>query len=130
MKQINQENNGNCFDESIYLRLAFETHKKMVNLTLEFVQHLVENYESFISTYQKRGLLYLLLHRSFSICCVCCDFKVFYFEIDHLKAILLKKKYPTNLIDSCIKSFLNKVYTPKRNVFVKFPFLRSTSLQI
>ena len=43
-----------------------------------------------------------------------------------------------NFIDSCIKSFLNKLYTPKvvvrnvpkRNVFVKLPFLRSTSFQI
>ena len=43
-----------------------------------------------------------------------------------------------NFIDSCIKSFLNKLYTPKvvvpnvpkRNVFVKLPFLGSTSFQI
>ena len=46
------------------------------------------NYESFIPTYQKRGLLHTLLHRSFSICC---DFKTFHFEIDHLKNILIKK---------------------------------------
>ena len=43
------------------------------------------NYESFIPTYQKRGLLHTLLHRSFSICG---DFKTFHFEIDHLKTIL------------------------------------------
>ena len=43
-----------------------------------------------------------------------------------------------NFIDSCIKSFLNKLCTPKvmvpnvpkRNVFVKVPFLGSTSFQI
>ena len=45
------------------------------------------NYESFIPVYQKRGLLHTLLHRSFSICR---DFKTFYFEIDHLKTILIK----------------------------------------
>ena len=41
-------------------------------------------------------------------------------------------------IDSCIKSFLNKLYTPKvvvtnvpkRNVFNKLPFLGSTSFEI
>ena len=84
------------------------------------------NYESFIPTYQKRGLLHTLLHRSFSICC------------DHLKTILIKNNYPLNFIDTCIKSFLNKLYTPKvmvpnvpkRNVFVKLPFLGSTSFQI
>ena len=93
------------------------------------------NYESFIPTYQKRGLLHTLLHRSFSICC---DFKTFHFEIDHLKTILIKNNYPLNFIDSCIKSFLNKLYTPKvvvpnvpkRNVFVKLPFLGSISFQI
>ena len=38
------------------------------------------NYESFIPTYQKRGLLHTLRRRSFRICC---DFKTFHFEIDH-----------------------------------------------
>ena len=93
------------------------------------------NYESFIPMYQKRGLLHTLLHRSFSICC---DFETFHFEIDHLKTILIKNNYPLNFIDSCIKLFLNKLYTPKvmvpnvpkRNVFVKLPFLGSTSFQI
>ena len=41
-------------------------------------------------------------------------------------------------MDLCVKSFLNKLYTPKilvpnvpkRNVFVKLPFLGSTSFQI
>ena len=41
-------------------------------------------------------------------------------------------------VDSCTKSFLNKLYTPKvmvpnirkRNVFVKLPFLGSASFQI
>ena len=96
------------------------------------------NNESFIPTYQKRGHLHTLLHRSFSICC---DFKTFHFEIDHLKIILIKINYPLNFIDLCIKSFLNKLdklYTPKvvvsnvpkRNVFVKLPFLGSTLFQI
>ena len=49
------------------------------------------NYESFIPTYQKRELLRTLLHRSFSICC---DFKTFHFEIDHLKTILIKTITP------------------------------------
>ena len=93
------------------------------------------NYESIIPWYQRRGLLDTLFHRSFIICC---DFKTFHFEIDHLKNILIKHNYPLNFIDLCIKSFLNKLYTPKvvvpnvpkRNVFVKLPFLGSTSFQI
>ena len=90
------------------------------------------NYEIFIQTYQKRGLIHTLLHRSFSIYC---DFKTFHFEIDHLRTIFIKNNYPFNFIDSCFKSFLDKLYTDevmvlnvlKRNVFVKLLFLGSTS---
>ena len=86
------------------------------------------NYESFFLTYQKMGRLHTLLHRSFNICC---DFKTFQFEIDHLKTIFMKNNYPPNFIDSYFKLFLNKLYTPKvivqnvpeRNIFVKLPFL-------
>ena len=93
------------------------------------------NNESFIPTYQKMGLLHTLLQSSFSICC---NFKKFHFEIDYLKTILIKNNYPLNFIDMCIKSFLNKLYTPKvmvpnvpkRNVFVKLPFLGNSSSQI
>ena len=93
------------------------------------------DYESFISTYQKRWPLHTLLHRS---CSICCNFKTFHFEMDYLKTILMKNNYPLNFIDSCIKSFLIKLYAPKvivknvpkRDVFVKLPFLGSTSLQI
>ena len=56
----------------------------------------------------------------------------------HFKTMLTKNNYPLNFIDLCVKSFLNKLYTPKvvvpnvpkRNVFVKLPFLGSTSFQI
>ena len=69
---------------------------------------------------------------------LCCNFKTFHFEINHLKTILIKNNYPLNFIDSSIKSLLNKLYTPKvvvpnvpkRNIFVKLPFLGSTSFTI
>ena len=84
----------------------------------------------------KRGDFYThYFMRNFSICC---GFKTFHFEINHLKTILMKRNYSLNFIDLCIKSFLNKLYTPKvtvqnvpkRDVFVKLPFLGSTSFQI
>ena len=69
---------------------------------------------------------------------LCWDLKTFDFEIDHLKTILIKNNYPLNFIDSCIKSFLNKLYTPKvivpnvpkRNVFVKLSLFGSNSFHI
>ena len=50
---------------------------------------------------------------------------------------LQKNNYLLNFIDSCIKSFFNKLYTPKVmvpnvpkiNLFVKLPFLGTTSFQ-
>ena len=52
-----------------------------------------------------------------------------------MRAIFIKKNYPFNFIDSCFKSFLDKLYTDevmilnvlKRNVFLKLLFLGSTS---
>ena len=47
------------------------------------------NYENFNPTYQQRGLLHKLLHRSFS---KSCDFKTLHSENDNLKTILMKKE--------------------------------------
>ena len=55
-----------------------------------------------------------------------------------LITILIKNDYLFTFLNSCVKSFLNKLYTPKvvilnvpkRNVFVKLPFLGGTSFQI
>ena len=94
------------------------------------------NYETFIPMYQTRVLLHTLLHRRFSICY---HFKTFHVQMDHLKAILMKKKkWSPNFINSCIKSFVNNLYTPKvivqnvpkTNVFVTLLFSESTSCQI
>ena len=84
---------------------------------------------------KSEDFLHTLLDSNFSIYC---DFKMFPFEIDHLKTILIKNNYPLNFIDSSMKSFCNKLYTPKvmvqnapkRNVFVMLPFLGSTLFQI
>ena len=50
----------------------------------------------------------------------------------------MKNNYPPSFVDSCIKSFNNKLYTPKvmaqnvckRNAFAKLPFLGSTMFEI
>ena len=95
----------------------------------------------FRSNVQKRWLLHTLLQRNLGICC---DFKTFFWNWV-FKDYPYKNNYPLNFLDSCIKSFLNKLYTPKvmvlmylkctsnvpkRNVFVKLQFLGSTSFQI
>ena len=64
------------------------------------------NYKSFIPTYQKRGLLHTLFHRSLAYVVISRHFilKLAIWRLSSLKTI-----YPLNFIDSRIKSFLNKL---------------------
>ena len=93
------------------------------------------NRESLISNCQKRGLLQILVYRSFKIYC---DLKTFHLEINDLKTIMKKNTYPPNSIDLRIKSFLNKQHKTevvvndvrKRVVSIELLFLVRASFQI
>ena len=93
------------------------------------------NFESFIPIHFKRGLIFSLLHRGYSICS---DFKKFHFEITELKNILRKNAYSISFIDSCIKVFLDKIYkpkiakltVPKKEILLILPYIGKISLQI
>ena len=104
---------------------------KTVNLSLVFTenQHLVvfspimkipfqrTKREDFYTHYLIGVLAYVVISRHFILKLTIC----------HL-TILIKNNCPLNFIDSCIKSFVNKLYTPKivvpnvpkRNVFGTF----------
>ena len=68
----------------------------------------------------------------------CSDFVKFHHEIDKLKNILYKNSYPRNLVDKCIKEFLDKILAlkpvvstvPKKNLIIALPYLGKLSLQI
>ena len=68
------------------------------------------NFKSFIPETYKIGLIKSLLFRCFSLCS---DFIKFHNEIDKLKSILYKNSYPRDLVDKCIKNFLEKILAPK-----------------
>ena len=99
--------------------------------------HLVEYMQvsSFISEEYKVGLIFNLLFRTFSIVL---DFSEFYSEVCHLKEILKKNAFPIKLIDSYIKSFLNKRLTEKpvtltaekKDLVIVLPFLGKLSLDL
>ena len=55
-------------------------------------------------------MIFTLLFRTFSIIS---DLSRFHSEVCYLKEILKKNAFPINLIDSCIKNFLNKRLTEK-----------------
>ena len=101
-------------------------------------QHLVGFSPIMKVSFQRTKTEDFYTHYFIGILELCCNFKTFHFEIDHLKTILIKNNYPLNFRDSCIKSFLNKLFTPnvvvpnvpKKNIFVKLLFLGSTSFTI
>ena len=93
------------------------------------------NFKSFIPETYKIGLIKSLLFRCFSLCS---DFIKFHHEIDKLKIILYKNSYPRDLIDKCIKEFLDKIQTPKpavstvpkKQLIITLPDLGKLSVQI
>ena len=82
----------------------------------------------------KIGLIKSLLFRCFSLCS---DFIKFHHEIDKLKSILYKSSYPRDLVDKCIKEFLDKILAPKpvvstvpkKDLVIALPYLGKLSLQ-
>ena len=65
------------------------------------------SFNSFIADEYKHGLIFTLLFRIFSIVS---DFSKFPEEVNYLKDVLKKNSFPTNLVDRCIKIFLNKQF--------------------
>ena len=93
------------------------------------------NFESFIPDIYKRGLIETLLHRSFRLCS---NYENFPREIETLKSILKRNSYPHNLVNHCIKKFLNKLFiqgglnfmVPKRELICVLPYLGKASLDL
>ena len=93
------------------------------------------NFKSFIPETYKIGFIKSLLFWCFSLCS---DFIKFHHEIDKLKSILYKNSYPRDLVDKCIKEFLDKILAPKpavstvpkKNLVIGLPYLGKLSLQI
>ena len=93
------------------------------------------NFNSFIPTVYKHGLIYSLLFRCFRICS---DYGRFHDEIVILKDIFDKNDYPCNVVNFCIRTFLTKIHrpkvevctVPKREINILLPFLGITSLDI
>ena len=94
-----------------------------------------ENNTFVASDIYKRGLIETLLHRSFRLCS---NYENFHQEIETLKSILKHNSYPHNLVNHCIKKFLNKLFVqrglnfmvPKRELICVLPYLGKASLDL
>ena len=71
------------------------------------------NFKSCMPVAYKFGLVYTLLHCSFSICS---SYEKINEEIVLLKDNFKKNEYPQFFIDQCIKKYLSKLFVPKRIV--------------
>ena len=66
---------------------------------------LFTNFDSFIPMLYKKGLLFSLISRYLNICS---SYVFFHFEMEKFKKTFSLNGYPATLVDSCIKSFLDK----------------------
>ena len=71
------------------------------------------NFESFLPSVYKFGMVYNLVFRCFHICS---NWTQFHTELTFLKGIFQKNGYPENFIDKCFKKFLNNIHLVKENV--------------
>ena len=93
------------------------------------------NFQRFIRDIYNHGLTETLLHRSFRLCS---NYENFHREIETLKSILKRNSYPHNLVNHCIKKFLNKLFVqrdlnftiPKRELICVLPYLGKASLDL
>ena len=90
------------------------------------------NFSSFVALKHKFGLVYTLLHRSFTIVS---DFSKFHFEVETLKKTLHKNAYPTKFADKFVAKFVNNIFiqkplcttVPKLELRIVLPYLGNTS---
>ena len=87
------------FSTTIYLKLTFSGA--------------YSNFESFLPSIYKFGMVYTLIYRCYRICS---DWKKFHAELTFLKTIFHKNGYLENFIDKCFKKFLDNIHLVKEKV--------------
>ena len=93
------------------------------------------NYDSFVLETYKIGLVHTLLFRFFKICS---SMENVHIEVEFLRSIFKCNSCAVNIIDQCIKKFLEKFYVakqivltvPKKELLVVLPFLGTFSLNL
>ena len=93
------------------------------------------NFDSYIPLSYKSGSISSLLYRAFKLCS---NFDIFQQEITFLKVIFKRNGYPSNFIDKCVKTILDKMFIEKKVFSVEqkkelvcvLPFIGKKSLQL
>ena len=71
------------------------------------------NFESFLPTIYKFGMVYTITYRCFKIFS---DWTKFYEDLSFLKQVFLKNGYPLSFIDNCFKAFVDKLFIKHHRV--------------
>ena len=95
------------------------------------------NFESFLPSIYKFGMVYALVYRCFRICSDWKKLQKNHAELTFLKKIFRKNGYPENFINKCFKKFLDNLHLVKENtptverkrLLLVLPYFRVISLQ-
>ena len=68
------------------------------------------NFKSHVPLVYKKGLIFCLLFRLYSICT---NWELIHKEIKELKCLLVRNRYPLSIINQCIYIFFNKLFIKK-----------------
>ena len=95
------------------------------------------HFDSFLPSNYKENVLLALIHRCFTLCS---SFSNFHLELVKLKEIMKRNSFPSVMIDSCIKTYLNRMFgavpkiinpnPEKQTLTLVLPFLGSASLKL
>ena len=66
-------------------------------------------WDSFVPKSYKKGLVNCLIFRAWKICS---NFSLFHQELQSVKSTLMANGYPSNFVDSIVRRFLDKQYSP------------------
>ena len=125
-------------DKTSFPFLILKLCANKVNFQPQFIvptfRGVYSNFESFLPSVYKFGMVYTLVYRCFRICS---DRKKFHAELTFLKTILCKNGYPENFIDKRFKKFLDNIHIVKEKVstverkrlLLVLPYLGVISLQ-
>ena len=119
--KISREPSSETFNTSLYRKPTFSG--------------VYTNFDSFIWIKYKKSLITSLLFRVFNISH---NFETIVKEIDRLKKIWLKNRFPLRFIDKLVRQFFNNIYipkkikhtVPKKQLFISLEYLGKQSLQI
>ena len=111
--EVEKENKLSFLDISITRDIGANSFKTSLYRKPTF-SGVYTNFKSFIDYKYKLSLLHSLLFRIFNICS---DYNAISLEIDKLKVICQKNKYPIRVIEKCIFHFFNKIFVKKSLVY-------------